>query len=56
MKYALKIYWMDNNYKSHKITEYFTTIEKCEYALSYISNFLNYEMRNSKIKDYQVWY
>ena len=56
MKYTLNIYWMDNNYKSHNIKEYFTTIEKCEEVSTYLSKFFNYEMHKGKIKDYQVEY
>ena len=54
MKYTLTIYWMDNNYKSHNITEYFTTIEKCKEVYLYLSKLFDHEMRKGKIKDYQV--
>ena len=56
MKYAVKIYWMDNNYKSHNITEHFSTVEKCEEVYLYLSKFFHCEMCNDKIKDYQVLY
>lgn len=56
MKYTLKIYWMGNDYKTHNITEYFSSRKKCEEVSAYISNFLNYEMNHGKIKDYQVEY
>lgn len=56
MKYTFKIYWVGNDYKTHNITECFSSKEKCEEVFFNISNFLNYALSHGKIKEYSITY